>query len=390
MIGPPQQTGFRQPTKVMMLITEDWFLLSHFQPVVRALVAAGADVVVVTTSSGRLYEIEALGARTIALDFARASLHPAKQAQIVGKLCVLMRRERPDVVHAIALKAIALGGLACRLAGAGNVARLVMHLTGSGPAGPLDPRRVPTSYAMTIRLIQWLLKGPATTLLVENDDDAARIAGPDWRNHPKVGVLGGAGVDPDVFPAAPWSPRTPAAIGFLGRMLSTKGVATLVDAHRLLLGAGTEADLILGGEPDVANRWAVPASVLSEWAIRPRVRWIGKVDDPASFWRSVDIAVVPSSWGEGMPRVLLEAASTARPLIVTDVPGCRHFVRHEREGLIVPPNDPEALAAALKRLIDDGALAARLGAGARERLLGGFTERHVAEAVIAAYMRLLK
>jgi glycosyltransferase involved in cell wall biosynthesis len=99
---------------------------------------------------------------------------------------------------------------------------------------------------------------------------------------------------------------------------------------------------------------------------------------------------VPSRGGEGLPRALLEAAATGRPLIVSDVPGCRHFVRHEREGLIVPAGDAAALAAAIERLVTDRVLARRLGANARARLLDGFTERHVAEAVIAAYRRLLQ
>jgi glycosyltransferase involved in cell wall biosynthesis len=385
-----QSTTRPRPTKVMILITEDWFLLSHFQPLVTALVAAFGDIVVVTTSSGRLAEIEALGARTIALDFERASFDPVRQSRIVRRVLQLIHAERPDVVHAIALKPIALGGLAFA---AGRFARpkpkFVMHLTGVGFAGTAAAGRTPLIYAMTLRLMARLLRSGDTALLVENPDDAQRVAGPDWQQRGTITVLGGAGVDPAQFPARPIPAASPPVAGYLGRMVWTKGVDILVEAHRLLGSQSVDLALHLGGTPDAANPRAIPQQQLEEWGRTPGISCLGRISDASAFWANTHIAVVPSRGGEGLPRALLEAAATGRPLIVTDVPGSRYFVRHQREGLMVPADNAPALAAALRQLATDPALARSLGDNARARLLDGFTERHVAEAVVAAYMRLL-
>ena len=376
--------------KVMICITEDWFLLSHFRPLVRALVESVGDVTVVTTSSGRLAEFEALGARALAFDFDRASLDPVRQAGIVRRLRRLIAVERPDVIHAIALKPIALAGLAFLASGIGGTKpKFVMHLTGVGFAGTNAAGRAPLVYGMTLRLMARLLRRADVALLVENPDDAARVAGPEWQSRENITILGGAGVDPSLLPAVPMPAHLPPIAGFLGRMVWTKGVDILVAAHEQLHARGVALDLRLGGVPDASNPRAIPAADLAAWALEPGITCTGHIDDPAAFWASVNIAVVPSRGGEGLPRALLEAAATGRPLIVSDVPGCRYFVRHEREGLIVPPGDAVALVAALERLATDPDFARRLGENARARLLDGFTEQHVAEAVAAAYMRLL-
>jgi glycosyltransferase involved in cell wall biosynthesis len=375
----------------MLCVTEDWFVLSHFQPIIRALVATFHDVVVVTTVLQRRAEIEALGARVIPFDFQRASFDPVRQAGIVRGLMRLIRDERPDVIHAIALKPIALAGLAfVAMNGRSGTTKLVMHLTGVGFAGTAAAGRGFSLYDMTLRFIRRLMQRADTALLVENPDDAARVVGPAWAKRADVTILGGAGVDPVLIPAAPLPDAAPAVAGYLGRMVWTKGVDVLVEAHALLATRGIPLALRLGGSPDVANPRSIPQDQLDQWGRTPGITCLGRVDDPAAFWRQTSFAVVPSRGGEGLPRALLEAAATSRTLIVTDVPGCRYFVRDGIEGLIVPPNDATALCEALAKLLADPTLTARMGAAARGRLLDGFTEQHVAEAAISAYQRLLE
>jgi glycosyltransferase involved in cell wall biosynthesis len=162
-----------------------------------------------------------------------------------------------------------------------------------------------------------------------------------------------------------------------------------VAAHALLAARGVTVRLHLGGTPDPANPRAIPQSQIDAWDATPGIDCRGRITDAAAFWREANFAVVPSRGGEGLPRALLEAAATARALVVTDVPGCRYFVRNEIEGLIVPPDNPAALAAAIERLVLNPDLSARMGAAARARLLDGFTEQHVAKAATSAYRRLL-
>ena len=210
------------PLKVMLCVTEDWFVLSHFRPIIRALVAAFGDVAIVTTISGRQTELESLGARVIPFDFQRASFDPVRQAGIVRGLSRLIREERPDVIHAIALKPIALAGLAfIAMNGRLGTAKFVMHLTGVGFAGTASAGRGFSLYSMTLRFIRRLMQRTDTALLVENPDDAARVVGPAWATRDNVTILGGAGVDPLSIPATPLPGANPAVAGSLGRMVWT-------------------------------------------------------------------------------------------------------------------------------------------------------------------------
>ena len=163
----------------------------------------------------------------------------------------------------------------------------------------------------------------------------------------------------------------------------------LVEAHRLLKDRNVDLNLRLGGTPDAANPRSLSEADLDAWGQIAGIAWLGRIEDIRAFWRDTNIAVVPSRGGEGLPRALLEAAACGRPLIVSDVPGCRHFVRHGVEGLIVPPDDAAALADALEHLIRNPDLAATMGRNARVRVTDGFEERQVAEAVITAYRHLL-
>ena len=131
------------------------------------------------------------------------------------------------------------------------------------------------------------------------------------------------------------------------------------------------------------------AEELKAWCAKRDAWWLGPVEDVREVWRHADIFVLPARSREGMPRALLEAAASARPLVVTDVPGCRHFVRDGVEGFVVPPEDADALATALERLARDPDLRRRMGEAARLRLLHGFTEAHVKQSLRSAYASML-
>jgi glycosyltransferase involved in cell wall biosynthesis len=141
---------------------------------------------------------------------------------------------------------------------------------------------------------------------------------------------------------------------------------------------------LLAGTPDPGNPAAIPTETLEAWTAEGLIEWLGHVDDMPALLGSVDVVVLPS-YREGLPKSLIEAAACALPLITTDVPGCREVVSDGVDGLLVPPKDAVALAAALARLQDDPELARRLGAAARIKALTEFDERIVIEKTLAVY-----
>lgn len=375
-----------RPIRLVFVCAEDWFFASHFRPLVAAAHALG-DVRL--TLIGRLGAggagLEALGLDLVPFDFDRRNLRLVPALAQTWRLRRLLRRERADIVHLIALKPIVIGGLALTGLSGGQV----YHLVGQGLAAVARSMRVGLARRLALRLLARFLARPGSRLVVENSDDLDTVARHGRVAPERVAIFGGAGVDPEHFRELPAPDNTPARIAFVGRMVWSKGVDVLLAAHQRLVAAGRPVDLHLFGAPDPGNPNSIDEASLRAWGGRAHVAWHGVSRDVREVWREADIAVVPSRGGEGLPRALLEAAACGRPLIVTDVPGCRRFVRDGVEGLVVPPDDAAALADAIGRLAGDAALRRRMGRAARARLLDGFTEAHVRAAATALYAGLI-
>ncbi len=370
--------------KLVFVITEDWFFASHFLPMARAARELGLETVVVARVRDHRAVIEATGARVIPLQAERSSLNPMTAGYAAGQLAAILRAERADLVHAIALRSILTGGMAAALAG---IPRRIYALTGLGLIGARQDV-AGRAFQSALRFAIRALETRQTRYLFENPDDA-RLLGVDPADTARVTVVGGAGIDPDAFAPAPMPPQPPLKVALVARMLWSKGVDLAVEAVRRARSRGLDVELSLFGVPDPSNRKAIPESTLQGWNAEPGIRWQGPTRDVTAVWRDHHLACLPSRGGEGLPRTLLESAAAGRAILTTDVPGCRHFVRDGIEGLVVPPDNAEALAAALVRLAGDPALVARMGEAARQRVLDGFTERAVMDAVKRLYQEAL-
>jgi glycosyltransferase involved in cell wall biosynthesis len=371
-------------SKIAFVVTEDWFFASHFLPMARAVAEMGHEAIVVARVRKHREAIEATSARVVPLEAERRSLNPMAAGYAAGQLAAILEREGVDLVHCIALRGILVGGTAAALA---RIPRRVYALTGLGYLGARGGL-VGRGARFALRTLIRGLETRRTHYLFENPDDP-RLIGLDPGDAARVTLLGGAGVDPDAFPAAPLPAQPPLKVAIVARMLWSKGIDVAVEAVRRARAGGAAVELDLFGAPDPSNPKAIPEATLRDWSAQPGIAWHGPTRDVAGVWRDRHVCCLPSRGGEGLPRTLIEGAASGRALLTTDVPGCRTLVRDGTEGLLAPPGDAEALAQALARLARDPALVARLGAAARERVLGGFTERHVMEAVKRAYAGLL-
>lgn len=370
---------------MLYVATEDWFFHNHFLPMARAARAAGFETHLAARVGARSEDLRRAGVVVHPLAGERRQLGPARLIGEVVALTRVMRRVRPDVCHLIALKPVVLGGLAARLAA---VPGIVAAVTGLGWLAAAPGAKARAMRAAVRWSLRRLLAARHTRLLVENPDDATPLIAALPELAERTVLVGGAGVDPDAFPALP-QPAGPPVAALVARMLWSKGVDVAVDAQTRLRARGLAADLRLVGAPDPQNPRAVPEADLAAWRALPGVAWAGPTSDIQAVWRAAAIALVPSRGGEGLPRALLEAAACGRPIVTTDVPGCRLFVRDGVEGRVVAPGDPEALADAWAGLVADAGMRARMGAAARARLLDGFTEEAVTGRVVALYRSLL-
>jgi glycosyltransferase involved in cell wall biosynthesis len=372
-----------QGRKLVFVVTEDWFFASHFMPMARAARELGLDVAVVTRVRAHREVIEAAGARVIPLQAERRSLNPMAAGYASGQLAAILKAEKADLVHCIALRSILVGGFAAGLAGVG---RRVYALTGLGFLGARTDRTGRLAKT-AVRLLVRGLETKKTRYLFENADDPG-LLGLDPAGS-RVAVVGGAGVDPDALKPEPLPAGPPLKVAVVARMLWSKGIDLAVDAVRAARAGGAEVELSLYGAPDPSNPKAIPEATLKAWSLEPGIAWHGATRDVAAVWREHHVACLPSRGGEGLPRTLLEAAACGRAIVTTDVPGCRTLVRDGVEGRVVSTNDHGSLMEALVTLAGRPDLVARMGEAARARVLDGFTERNVMEAVKRLYVSIL-
>jgi len=369
--------------KLLYLVTEDWYFCSHRLPIARAARDAGFEVLVATRVDRHADVIRAEGFEVIALKLRRREMRPWRELGALAEILQLYRRTRPALVHHVAMKPIIYGSIAARLAGVPAVVNAVAGLGFVFASSRLRARVLRPVIRFALRK---LVAGRGSRAVVQNPDDALimeAIGVPADR----LCVIRGSGVDLEAFPPKP-EPDGEIVITMVSRMLWDKGVGELVAAARELLAAQIKVRVLLVGPPDHDNPAAIPEQTLREWEREGVVRWLGQQDDIAQVWARSHIAVLPS-YREGLPKSLLEAAACGRPMVSTDVPGCREIVVDGETGLLVPARDATSLALALGRLAADAALRKRMGAAARARVAEHFSEARVAADTVALYQSLV-
>jgi glycosyltransferase involved in cell wall biosynthesis len=201
-------------------------------------------------------------------------------------------------------------------------------------------------------------------------------------------LIPGSGVDVDALTPQP-EPAGPITIAFVGRLVESKGIRALIAAHERLSERGRDIQLLIAGLPDPANRTSISAQEIEAWCRRPNINHLGFVEDIGELWRRAHIAVLPSH-REGVPLSLLEAAACGRPLVATDVPGCRDIARAGVNALLVPLDDSQALADAIDRLALDGELRRKFGQASRALVEREFSSARIGRDVVSLYRCLLE
>jgi glycosyltransferase involved in cell wall biosynthesis len=385
-----QATGERTPRpRLLYLVTEDWYFCSHRLPVARAARDAGFEVVVATRVQRHGERIRAEGFRPCPLPWRRRGDGAAGAVRALAALVALYRREMPDIVHHVALKPVLFGGIALRLAflRGGRRPAAVAAVTGFG-SGPLPgtplARLARAGLGRALRLA-----AAGGRIIVQNPEDGAALLRLRI-DAARIALIRGSGVDLDRFLPLPQPPGPTVTVAFVGRMLRSKGVLDAVAATRLLRAEGHPIELLLAGPPDPDNRDSLDAAGLAALSAEPGIAWLGHVEDVREVWRRAALAVFPSTYGEGVPKALLEAAACGRAIVAADMPGCREAVRHGESGLLVPPRDTAALAGALARLAGDAAGRRAMGEAGRRLAEREFGEARIAAETLALYEAALR
>jgi len=370
--------------KLLYLVSEDWYFVSHRLPLAVAARAAGYDVVVATRVAEQGAAIRDAGLRLAPIAFERSGLGPLSEAKTLRELVALYRRERPDIVHHVALKPVIYGAIAARAAGA---QRVVSALMGLGYVFSSDDAKARALRPFVRSALGLALKGRGSRVIVQNRDDYDGLIRERVARAADVRLIRGSGVDPAHFALASTASPEPVVV-LPARMLRDKGVLEFCEAARLLKAEGVRARFVLCGEPDPLNPASLTEAEIDAIVRQGAVEYWGWQKSMRDVWLKAQIVCLPS-YREGLPKALLEAAASGLPIVATDVPGCREIVRAGENGWLVPSRDASALAAALREAIADPERRARLGARGRRMVEEEFALARVIDETLGVYRELM-
>jgi len=372
-----------------MVANTVWYLENFRRGIAERITDEGWDVVFVAPGGGGKDSVGLTGIRSIHVPLKRRVWAPVHHAVAVWQLAALFRREKPTIVHLNTMQAIVLGNAAamfCRQPGVISAVAGLGHFlgdrTGKGIAGRV------ISY-----MVEWLVALRTDVIIVQHESDRQICEKWGMRRKQQVVVVPGSGVDTSRFQPSDTEEdpgRQIPRILFAGRWLGSKGVVRYLECAGLLNGRSVRAEWTLAGAPDSGNPDSLTKAEVERLAEASGVRVVGHVDNMVELFRKTDIFVLPTSYGEGVPRSLVEAAAVGLPVVCTDHPGCRMVVENDVSGIITKSDSTRDLAEAIETLISDPGRRKDMGRNARRIVLEGeFDEIAVATKTLGVYEKVL-
>lgn len=374
--------------KLLLVANTGWYLYNFRLPLARRLRAEGFEVVLVSPDDSYVERLRAEGFRCISLHrLSRRGVNPLLEVFALWELMRLYWTEKPRAVHHFTIKCVLYGTIAAKLTGVRSVVNAV---TGLGHIF-LGRRLITRILRPPVRwLYRKILKARRGHVVFQNPDDLSAFVDAGLVAPEKTVIIRSSGVDVARFSPRPSNPDLPAdytpTVLFVGRLIKEKGIYDYVEAARLVKTDRTVCFQV-AGDIDPGNPSSLTAPQVEQWRREGAVDLLGHVDSIDEVIALADIVVLPS-YREGTPRVLLEAAAMGKPLVATDVPGCREVVVHGQNGFLVPVENPQRLAEAISQLLDNPPLALEMGLAGRQLVEKEFCANKVVEKTLGVYATL--
>jgi glycosyltransferase involved in cell wall biosynthesis len=368
--------------KVIFFANTDWYLFNFRLGLARYLKGKGAEVVFLSPAGEYAPLIEAAGFRWLALPMDRRSLNIVRELKLLNKIVQIFKAEKPDFVHNFTVKCVVYGSLAAQLAGIGGRINAVAGLGYIFSSKSTKARLLKPLVKLLLRIA---LRGSQSELILQNPDDLALFRRLGLIATERIHLIKGSGVDSSRFAPLQHQRGKRFRILLASRLLWEKGIRDYIGAARLLRGRADELEFLLAGSSDPGNPSAVPERDIAQWDKEGLVEVLGHVEQMDALMRTVDLVVLPSYYGEGVPRGLIEAAAMGLPIITTNAPGCREIVDDGVNGFLVPVKDEQALASKIEYLLDKPEICQQFGAAGRQKVLEEFDEQIVFQKTRAVY-----
>lgn len=371
---------------VVYIANTDWYIFNFRKNLIKQARETGLSVCIVTPTGkyGRQLQADGFDWRATPVFGTRRSL--------ASRLCLFfgcvraIAFGRPKIVHAFTVECV----LYASLMGLLSRSRSVYSLVGLGflrdTSGSAPARVLRAALILTLKIL-WALQG-RYLITVQNEEDQETLIEGRIAPRERIRLIqGGSGVNLARFrPRDDRCERERPRVLFAARLLWQKGIGDYVEAAHLLAEQGFQCDFWIAGAPDYGNPGTVDDAEIELWKRGGVVTYLGHRDDMERLLREVDLVLLPTYYGEGLPRILIEAAACGLPIIATDHVACRPVVRNGENGLLVRARDPRGLAVAIRKILSDPAARTRMGKRSREIAEAGFDERAVASAILDRYV----
>jgi glycosyltransferase involved in cell wall biosynthesis len=357
--------------RIALVCNTAWAIYTYRQGLLRALAEAGAQVTIIAPRDRTFEPLAAMGCRCIELPVASKSTNPLHDLRTLFALFKHYRALQPDIVFHYTIKPNIYGSVAAWLARVPSIA----VTTGLGYVFIQKSRAAQVAK----HLYRFAFRFPREVWFLNRDDLDAFTASKLLAHPQRARLLHGEGVDLDEFPYTLLPPRETFAFVLIGRLLWDKGVGEYVEAARRLRERYPHARFRLLGPVGVENPSAISREEVAAWEREGIIDYLGETADVRPYIADADCVVLPS-YREGVPRTLMEAGAMGRPVVATDVPGCREVVADRDNGLLCEARNAASLEAALAAMLEMGADARRaMGERGRKKIEKEFDERGVVQ-----------
>ena len=365
--------------KILLVANTGWYLYNFRLLLAQTLRDQGHEVVLVSPPDDYTPRLQAAGFRWLPVEMSRRGTRPLQEARALLRLLRLYRQERPQLINHFTIKPVLYGSLAARLA---RIPRVVNSITGAGYVFYGSDRK--SAWLRVLLRPVYRLAMRASQVIFQNETDREAFIRAGMVKTEQAHLIPSSGVDTRRFQASPLPPGPPVVL-FAGRMLWPKGVGEFVEAARILRGEGSPARFWLVGNSDAGNPEHVSAEQLRQWQSEGIVEWLGWQEDMPAIIARAWVVCLPTRYGEGFPRRLLEGAASGRAVITSDAPGCAQAVVQGETGLVVPHGDPAAFAAALRELLPDARRLEAMGTAGRRFVEERFSADIIINRTMAVY-----
>jgi len=300
----------------------------------------------------------------------------------------IMIKESPDLIHLIGIKAILFGGILGKIYFRDS--GIVFAVSGRGIISTKSDWYVKLINIVSNTIFKFIFYGDKYKVIVQNTNDKQFFISNKYCKKENLELIKGSGVDISEFyySEEPTPPAIPVVL-LASRMLWSKGVQIFVDACIELNRLGVHAEYKIAGKYDPDSPDHIPLKVLNDWSKLQNIRWLGHIENMPKLISESNILCLPTMYGEGVPKVILEGLASGRPVVTTDWPGCNEVVLDGETGLLVKPNSVQSLVEAIAYLLENKDERIRMGRYARKEAIEKYSTETVVTETFKVYEDLL-